>query len=519
MSESRTFNSLRNISTAVINKVLSIIAPFILRTIILYVLGAKYLGLNGLFTSILQVLNITELGVTSAIVYSLYEPIAKGDITKVGGILNLIKKAYRVIAFVILIVGIVMISFLDRLITGEYPTGINIRLLFFIYLMNVFVSYIFFAYRNCLLTALQRSDIKNHINSAFKIFELVLQIIVLILFKNMYLFVLVQVFSTINNNVVSYWITVKKFPQYNCCGRIGSEDKANIVRQILGLMLDKICCVTRNSFDSIFVSTFLGLEIVAQYDNYAYIGNSLYSLVNIIVASLVASIGNAVATESVEKNYDTMNQLMFVFAWMYGLFSVMLLCLFQPFMKIWVGEKMMLNNRLMIMFVMYFYAICMGVVRAIYVQAVGIWWKEKNRAIIETICNLLFNIILIKLFGLIGVIIGTCLSLVIINFLYGSKYIFIHYFGKEHLKSYYLEHLKYVVCTVMIGMITYFICCNIVVKNIMLDIVVKALISFILPNILVLLLIKKTRYYLLFKSIIGRIIGNLRIREIFIRKY
>lgn len=518
MKESRTFNSVRNVLTAGVNKIISIIAPFILRTIILYVLGAKYLGLNGLFTSILQVLNITELGLTSAIVYSLYDPIAKGNTEKIGGVLALIKQAYRIISVVILFVGLGLMPFIDFFISGEYPNEINIRVLFLLYLLNTVFSYSFFSYRNCLLTALQRSDIKNQINSLFKIFELVLQIVVLLLFKSIYLFVVVQIISTVVNNVVSYWITVTKFPQYYCGGSLSKDDRNDIIHQILGLMLDKVCCVTRNSFDSIFVSTFLGLEIVAKYDNYAYIGNSLYSLVSIIVASLVASIGDAVATESVEKNHETMNYLMFVFAWLYGLFSIILLCLFQPFMKLWVGDTMMLDNGIMVMFVLYFYAICMGLVRAIYVQATGIWWKEKNRAIIETICNLIFNLIFIKIFGLIGIILGTCLSLVVVNFIYGSKFVFIYYFGKEKLKDYYIEHAKYIIFTFLIGGITYLICLHVSVDNIVLMAILRGIISIATPNILFVLAIRKTRYYFMFKDIVNKIMSSLKIKERFLRK-
>lgn len=280
---SRIKNTIRNAISGFLYKILGIISPFILRTLILNILGAEYLGLNGLFSSILNLLNLTELGLTNAIVYSLYEPIEKKDYNRISAILNLIRKAYLIIGISIFILGILIMPFLDKLVKGNYPNNINLQILFVIYILNTCVSYALFAYKNCLLTATQRNDIKTNINSIMKIIELILQIVILVNFNNMYLFVLVQVFCTLLNNLCSYYVTNKIYPQYLCKSVyiLEKEEKKKILMQIIGILFDKICCVSRTALDSVFVSAFIGLEFVAKYENYSYISNALYSVINV----------------------------------------------------------------------------------------------------------------------------------------------------------------------------------------------------------------------------------------------
>lgn len=214
-------------------------------------------------------------------------------------------------------------------------------------------------------------------------------------------------------------------------------------------------------------------------------------LINILAVSLIAGVGNSVAAETIEKNYKNMKQLMFIFAWIYGWCAITLFCLYQPFMELWVGKNMLLTNDMVLLFVIYFYALCMGLVRAIYVQATGIWWKEKYRAIFETGCNLMFNILFVNIWGLKGIIAGTCISLILINFIYGSRYIFKYYFKNDGLKEYYKTHLLYTVCTIIFGGITWQLCLMIN-KSCILNFIYRFGICLLIPNLLCIVLIKHT---------------------------
>lgn len=147
MEIERTKNSARNIRWGIIQKLAQSLGPFVVRTVLIYVMGAEYAGLNSLFTSILSVLSLTELGFSQAIVYSMYKPVAEGDKEKICALLNIYKRAYHVIGYVILGIGCAIIPLIPFLISGDVPAGINLYILYIIYLLNTVISYFLFAYK------------------------------------------------------------------------------------------------------------------------------------------------------------------------------------------------------------------------------------------------------------------------------------------------------------------------------------------------------------------------------------
>ena len=188
---SRTKNAARNVLFGLINKIIVLLFPFAIRAIIIQTLGSEYLGLNSLFTSILQVLNLAELGFNSAVVYSMYKPIAENDTNTICALMNLYRKIYRIIGIIVVVVGLILLPFLSYLIKGSYPTDINIYILYIIYLFNTGLTYFLFAYKSALLTAHQRSDVISNVQSIAFILQYVIQIIILLKTKNYYMFVIV----------------------------------------------------------------------------------------------------------------------------------------------------------------------------------------------------------------------------------------------------------------------------------------------------------------------------------------
>lgn len=188
---SRTQNAIRNIFTGVFNKIIILLFPFVIRTVIIKKLGTEYLGLSSLFTSILQVLNLTELGFSSAIVFSLYKPIAEKDDNRICSIMNFYKRIYRIIGFIILVMGLIVLPFLPNFIKGSYPSDINLYILYLIYLFNTVITYYLFAYKSALLNAMQRNDIINNVNSITVIIQYILQIIILYCTKNYYIYMII----------------------------------------------------------------------------------------------------------------------------------------------------------------------------------------------------------------------------------------------------------------------------------------------------------------------------------------
>lgn len=504
----RIENTFRNIIWGTVNKFIILFLPFVMRTMIIKILGVEYVGLGSLFTSLLQVLNLAELGIGAAITFSLYKPIAEKDEKMICALMNLYKKVYRIIGIIVLVIGLIILPFLPNLIKGEVPNNINIYYLYMIYLINTVLTYWLFAYKTILLTVNQRSDIISNISSVLYILQYMYQIIVIAIWKNYYLYIIITPIITILNNLIGAYMANKKYPNYICKGVLPKDKEKDIRKRVYGLILQKICATTRNSLDSIFISSFIGLSMVAVYNNYYMIMDAIVGFLAIITSSMTASVGNSIAVENIEKNYNDMNKMNFIYMWIAGWATICLACLYQPFMQIWLGKQYMFSYITVVLFCIYFYSLKMGDIISTYSQGAGLWWEGKYRAAVEAILNIILNYILGKKYGVNGVIAGTLISLLTINFGYGSTIIFKYYFKGKEVLEYFKFHAMYASVTIFIAIVTYMLC------GLMPDrgigyLIIKGIICLIIPNILYVLLYRKTKYYLeakeFFKNILKKI--------------
>ena len=495
MEESRTKNSVRNIFYGVFTKIVTIILPFITRTIIIQVLGTEYLGLSSLFTSILQVLNLAELGFGNALVYSMYKPLAENNDKKVCELLNYYKKCYRIIGIIVLIFGILIIPFLNKLINGEYPKDINIYYIYIIYLSNTVVSYFLFAYKTSLLIANQRNDITSKINLALTIVQNILQILFLIVLKNYYYFIIVLPFITILNNLITSKIADKKYPQYKAIGKIEQSESVEIKKNVRGMFFQKIGSVVLSNVDNIVISAFLGLNILGIYNNYYYIITALFGILSVITASLKASVGNSIVLETKEKNYNDFNKFNFLYVWIISWMSICLLILMQNFVELWLGKEYLLPSYMIILFVIYFFVNKWCDMLYVYQEAKGLWWKNRFIPMVAAIVNLITNLMLVKIIGLSGILISTIVSVLFIYDFGYAKVLFSNYFNiKGEFKKYILKQIKYLIATVIVGCITYCICL-ILDKSTLEYFMVKIGIVVIIPNVLFYTIYRKTNEF------------------------
>lgn len=457
MEFNRTKNAKRNTLWGMINKIASLLLPFITRTSIIYVLGSEYLGLSSLFTSILTVLNLSELGIGSAIVFSLYKPIADNDQKTINQLINFYKNAYRIIGAAVLLIGASIIPFLNHLIKSDVPPDINIYILFSIYLFNACVTYWLFAYKNCILHAHQRDDVLSKVNFFTSILLNASQVTFLFLFKNYYVFAIIIPVISIVNNIINALFAKKMFPNIKCAGKLEKNTKKELIKRIYGLSLIKIAAVSRNSFDSIVLSAFLGLTVVAIYNNYYFISSAVASILIVFTTAISSAIGNSVAVESTNKNHEDMRFLNFIYMSVSSLCAIIMLNAYQPFMEIWVGKNLMFNNSIMISFVIYFYFSRIGDVLVQYFDAAGLWLKGRWRGIIEAIVNLIFNIVLCYYFGVIGIVVATIISIVFVNAPLLTFFTFKYYF-KNSPKQYILDQFLMLSFTCVACLVSFFVC-------------------------------------------------------------
>lgn len=507
MKLERKKNAKKGIVYGVVNKIVTLLFPFVIQTITIKFLGIEYVGIKGLFGSILSILSLAELGVGSAIVYSMYKPIAEDDIETIGALLKLYKDLYHVIGGIILIIGVLLLPFLRFFIHGEYPAEINIHYVFVLYLVNIVISYWMYAYKSSLLSAYQRTDIISNIGTVVQSVMSCIQIIFLITTKNFYVYLWISICFTIINNLITSVCVDHMFPEIRCEGNVSAALKKNIKTNVMGLIVNKICGATRNTFDSIFVSMFLGLAQAAIYSNYFYILSALNGFTGVVLTSLLAGVGNSIALESREYNFRQMMMLNTIYMIIGGWMGTCMLCLYQPFMMLWMGEDLMLPQHIMVLFPIYFYIEKMGDIRGVYADAAGLFWENRYRTVIEAVANIVLNYIFVLKWGIFGIVFATIITLFFIGFM-GSTLVIFKYYYKHGMKEYLLSQMFYLVTFVVVGTITYLLCINIQVNNMVICCIVRTVICCILPPVLVWLIVHRRSDYKLAKNWIMDILRN-----------
>jgi len=494
MIVNRAKNAKRNMIQGFLNKIIMLFCPFIIKTVTVNTLGLEYLGVKSLFTSVFTVLNLSELGIGSAIVYCMYKPIADDDLESIGSLMNLFKKIYRVIGVIIIGFGIIFTPQIPILIKDAvYPSGMNIYIVYFLYLFNTAVSYWMFAYKSALLNAYQRTDVISAISSITNLLCYGLQIVVLIYLRNFYYFLLISIVCNMLNNIITAYNVDHLFPMIKCAGNITKEMKNRLKEKVLGLMIGKLTDASRNTFDNIFISMHLGLNLTAIYSNYYSIISALIGLMTVIYSSLLAGIGNSIQIDSKEKNYRDMIKLDLVYMTVSGWITICIMCLSQPFMTLWMGKDKLLSDITVALLALYYYILQMGNMRALYSDAAGLFWENRNRNILESIANIILNYSLVKIMGINGIVLATILTLLIVGFFGGTHIVFKNYFAKSSVE-YLKNHLMYFIINFLICMIMYRICSFIKLQDIQ-GFFIKAALCITIPIPCYILIYFKTRIF------------------------
>lgn len=493
MEDSRTKNSFRNILWGTVNKIIMMIFPFIVRSIIIYRLGIQYVGLNSLFSSVLSFLSIAELGMGSAIVYSMYGPAARNDIEKLGALYCYYKKCYKAIGMVVFGIGLCMMPFIPKLINGGYPGDINLYALYIIFLSNSVVSYFLYSYKSSLLQAYQRKDIISNINTAVVLAQYVIQITVLLMTRSYYAYIIILPFGTIIINLVTSEYVDKKYPQILCKGILGQDEKRQLNLCVKGMLYAKIGGSVLYSIDNIVISAYLGLSDLALYNNYYLIFTSINGILAIITGAIIPSVGNAINTKTSEENQKDFIKFNFIYIWIVTWFAACFIGMCQTFMKIWVGEELLLPNRILMLFVMKFIINHLCDMNFVYQEAAGLWYENRYIQILSAALNLILNLVFVRFWGLSGILLATIISLAFVT-APGYVYVLFKYYFKKGLGRYALGQGIYLLAAIGICTVTFLLTEQI--KSISYTgLILKGIICATVPNILLFLVYFKNPVY------------------------
>lgn len=451
---SRTKNSLMNISVNIVGQIVQMILQFVSRTVFVWFLSEEYLGVNGLFGNILNLLSLTELGFGTAIIYSLYKPISENDEKHITQLMNMYKRIYTIVAFVILGIGLLLVPFLNYFIAGESSIP-NLKLLYVLYLLNTVFSY-FLIYKRSLIEANQKQYICTFYQKTMSIIQNIVQIFILFLTRNYILYLIVMIVCNIMTNVCISWKADRMYPWLKNDDK-SMPDKAErttIYKNTLAMSMHKLGTVCVNSTDNLLMSALVSLGSVGIYSNYTLITGNVSLFAGLIYNSLTASIGNLGASVGKQKLYDTYKILNFFCFMVTSFCTLCLFSLLNPFITVWIGTKYTFNIGIVSIIVLNYYLSGMRQMTLKFRDALGIFWYDRYKAVAEAAINLVCSFALTKIYGIIGIFVGTTLCNVCVN-LWVEPYILYKYGFQKSSKEYYMDYALYTLFTVSVAAILY----------------------------------------------------------------
>ena len=495
MDTSRTSNSLKNMAFGIGSQMLSILMGFFTRWMFIALLGKEYLGVSGLFTNVLSLLSLANLGFDTAIIYSLYKPLAEGDIVTVKGYMRVYKRAYSIVGVTVFVLGCMLMPFLPYLISGEVTIPENINVIYLLFLLQSASSY-FFSYKQSLLTASQQNRINSLYHSIFMVLRNLGEMVVLFFF-HAYIPTLICIIAfQLAENAWIARVTDKKFPFLtdSSSGKISPEQKNALKENVKSLFLYKISGTIISSTDNILISKFQGLSSVGLYSNYVYIVDVIRTFLSYIFYSMTASIGNYNATESREANEKMYYNLFFASFWLYGFTGICLGVLLNPFISLWIGEDYLLPRWTVFIIIANYYTAGVQYASTTYREVTGLFKVGKYRPLIAALINLVVSIILAYPLGISGILLGTIISRLCVYFWY-DPYIIHKTLFERKLKKYFATYLLYALSALGVGALCFVIVNNLPIRNQALAFIANMCVCAVLPNVLFFLLFRKRREF------------------------
>jgi len=494
MSKTRTENVAKNVALSSIFQIVAYIIGFVSRTVFIKILGEQYLGLNGVFTNVLTLLSFAELGIGSAIIYSMYKPLATKDNEKLKQLIAFYKKIYLLIGGIIIVGGILLIPFLDFFITSAPEIKENITLIYLIFVINSAISY-FFSYRTTIISADQKNYLIIIYNKVFHIIRVLVQIGIILIWHNYYLYLLTETVCTLLANYLLARKSKKMYPELvNIDGsELPKEEKTEIFKNIKALIVYKISSVFLNGTDNLIISRYLGLGIAGLYSNYQLLTNAVVEVVGQVTNSFTASIGNLNSIETKERKEEVFYKILYFTYLLFGFCSIELVVMLNDFVKVWIGEQYVLSFVTVVMIVGSIYVNGVQYAAFSFRNTLGLFKEAILNPILAAILNIVLSVILAKTVGLWGVFFATIIARFCSAGIIEPYVIYKHEFKKSPL-IYYFKYFKYVFFVIISFIVTSLIVRFIPVTNLLL-IFIKAIVTAIISFGLLILFTFRTKEF------------------------
>ena len=506
--QSRIDNSLRNMTTNFVGYSLSTFLAYITRIFLVRYLSAEYLGINGLFSNILSMLSLAELGVGSAMGFALYKPIADNDEPRIASLMRFYKRAYQIIGCTICVVGLLMLPFIDLVIQEEPNISENLIILYLIFLFDTVVSY-FFSYKGALLVASQRNYITASISYVVTVVQHILQIVVLVTLKSYIPYLLVKTVGVVVNNVLIAHIADKEYPfiREKDIAPLDKKEKKDFFINVKALTINKLCTILVNNTDNIVITYFNGLITTGIASNYTQLMSILTQLVAQIYNGMTASIGNLNAGADNERKHDFFKMLNLSGFWVYSWAAIGLTFVSTDIVRLCFGREYVLD--ISIPFIMAVNLYVSGINNSAYTfkNTMGLFRYGQYLLLVTAAINLVLDFILGRIYGLFGIYVATVVARLLTNAWYEPYVIYKHGFHKNY-RIYVLTYIKYGILF-SLAMIASGWLCSLCMFSPVVNLVLKFIICTAVPFFLYWLGFHRTKEFQYMHELLKKIVHRL----------
>lgn len=492
--------------------IVTLVLNFSVRRYFILTLGIELLGYDSLFVDLMGLLNMAELGMGTALAINLYKPIAQGDKNSICAIMNLLRRVYFFVGCIVAILGTIMLINIQTFVNKPIADIGYIRIVFGLYLINAVIGYAFSA-QKVYLSARQKMYVLSLSAMLLNIISAVIRLAVLVYLNDFILYILVKfIFLNIGNLYIYHYLKKNdEFLFMNKKVQLSSSEMADTKNNMFRLVFQRFSSTIISYTDNLVISSFIGISIIGFFSNYKLLIDSINGIISQILSAISVGMGSYSAEKSPLETNNMLNNLTFFCFVIANFCSVSLIVLVNPFITLWLGSGYLLNITPVIIAIANFYIItCVTSIYDIYTFS-GSYKQDMKTPIIEATANIVFSILLVNLFGISGVLIGTTICYIIGTVRRGKK-VFKYYFKKSP-NDYFVRLLQYVGVTIAAILSTYFLGQLIQINNIYIALLVKACICIIIPNSLVLLIYGKSSEFIYFKTLIINIMNKVRLKS------
>ena len=509
-SNSRTKRTILNASASLADNLIKLLIKFASRYVFIFTLGQQYLGVSALFSSIITMLSLADLGFGIALPQALYKPLAQNDEKRICTILRFYAKVYTIIALVVIAVGMGMLPFLKWIINTKETSGIDhLYIIYVLFILQSAASYLFI-YKKTLFTADQKNYYVTVIESITSIISTLLQIVILLFTKNYLLYLLISILAIVFQNIL---ISKKCDQYYPFLKNMQSAEKLNrtetkvLSKKIYALFIYKAAIAVENGTDNLVMTAMCGIILTGLCSNYTLITTSVTSILIMVMSAATASIGNVVVTENQQSTYKIYSLLDFIGFWVYSVCGICMAILINPFVEIWLGSEYLLGIETVIILCLNFYICGTQNVNSNFRNAYGLFYEGRYRPVLMIVINLFSSILLAKYIGITGIFIGTLLSRLLTVGIF-DPYIVFKYGLKISLQNYYKAHGLYHIVTLIVGTLLFLLFSKWLTTTALLWII-KAVCVFVTVNLIYVVIFFRHPLFMDLKLRISEIMGKV----------